>query len=99
MTVYTTLYLRADSESAMAATLPSWLRPDGSWRLRGDGFAFDPIGTLFTAGAFDYSAESWVSLAEPKPGWHANLRCTQSLAAAIDSAVTITPATPDRVFA
>ncbi len=92
------LFLRFDDEAAAIAALP-WLRDGALWRVAGPGFAFDPIGTLWSPGAWDDETARYAVAPAPKDGWHANLRCTPALAVRVPATARIQPTTPDRVFA
>mgnify|MGYP001058085069 FL=1 len=97
------LYLRTDTAEALAAACP-FLRSkdeDGAdiWLLAGDGFAFDPIGAIVVVpGTYD---EEGNEITPPviDSRVHANLRCTEAVAAKVPESIRVYPATPFRVWA
>lgn len=98
MSGYRTLYLRFDNAAAAQDALPwLWDADASEWRLAGDGWAFDPIGTLYTlTGESDADG---IPLQSALPGWHANLRCTGEIARRVPRAYRVEPDTPSRDFA
>lgn len=98
------LFLRAGNAGALASACP-WLRGmdeetgERFWIHAGPGFAFDPIGPLETASAtYDENGEE---LTPPviDGRFHANLRCTQEVAAQVPETMLVNPAEPRRVWA
>ncbi len=93
------LFLRADSESALAAALP-FLRDSEGWISAGHEHALDVIGpVVVTPAAVD--GEGNVAADAVLDGrCHANLRCSQMIADQVPAEVVIAaPATPARVWA
>lgn len=92
------LYLRAGNAGALASACP-FLRSEGKWPTTGDGFALDIIGPVVTEpGTYDDEGQE---LTPPVMDnrFHANLRCTEEVAALVPDTVIIRPATPSRVWA
>ena len=98
------LYLRAGNAGALASACP-WLRgeSDGGerfWITSGDGFVFDPIGTLvLEPGTATADGNGELEPPVVADGWHGNLRCTEDVAARVPATVIVHPAEPKRVWA
>ena len=99
------LYLRAGNAGALASACP-FLRgedEDGNrfWITSGEGWALDVIGpVVLEPGAYD---DEGAELTPPviDTRFHANLRCTEEVAAMVPETVTISPEpdSPVRVWA
>lgn len=92
------LCLRAGNAGAFASACP-FLRGDGQWLTSGDGFSLDVIGSVITTpGSYD---DEGAELTPPvlDNRFHANLRCTEEIAAMVSETFVINPTTPMRVWA
>lgn len=89
------LYLRAADEAALIAALP-WARgidEDGDpiWLTGSHDYALVVIGTLVVSpGEYDEDGEE-ISPPVVAEGYHANLRCTEEIAALVPDEVIIAP--------
>lgn len=97
------LYLRAGNAGALASACP-FLRgedEDGNrfWITTGDDWALDVIGALVLGpGTYDEDGEE-ITPPVIAEGFHANLRCTEEIAARVPDTVRVTPTNPKRVWA
>ncbi|QWW74710.1 hypothetical protein [Agrobacterium pusense] len=97
------LYLRAGNAGALASACP-FLRGEDEegnrfWLTTGDGFALDVIGPIVTApGKYDEEGRE-KSPPVMDERFHANLRCTEEVAAMVPDTVRVTPEKPSRVWA
>lgn len=97
------LYLRAGNAGALANTCP-FLRgenPDGEryWINSGEGWALDVIGPLvITPGTYDEDGNEIISPVIDQR-FHANLRCSEEIAALVPDSILVNPASPKRVWA
>lgn len=92
------LHLRADDENTLIRALP-FLRERDGWLQAGRGFALDMIGHVVIKRPVTDRGGAIVRAAEIDTRFHANLRCTEEVAALVPRAVVIAaPATPYRVW-
>lgn len=98
------LYLRAGNAGALASACP-WLRGEDEetgerfWLTSGEGFAFDPIGVLvLDPGTYD---DEGAEISPPviDDRFHANLLCTEDVAALVPETFRVRPSNPRRVWA
>lgn len=94
------LYIRAESPETLASVCPFLQGEDEYWITNGDGFAFDPIGPVVaTPGAYDPETGEEISPPVVDDRFHANLRCTDEVAALVPETVRVYPSSPSRVWA
>lgn len=88
------LYLRAGNAGALATACP-FLRGEDEWITSGDGFALDVIGSVIAEnGTYDEVTPPVID-----NRFHANLRCTEEIAALIPESIRVYPTNPVRVWA
>lgn len=96
------LYLRAGNAGALAKACP-FLRGDGPdgpiWLTNGQGFALDVIGPVVTKEASFDAKGKLLTAAVTDNRFHANLRCTEEIAALVPASVRTNPTSPKRVWA
>ena len=102
----TTYFLRFPNEGTAELALNQvgiYIAPIGNnpgyYNLAGNGWAFDPIGTISEGGVYD--TETGEELVAPTvlDGWHANYIGEVLPDALADYVLTPEPVTPYRVFA
>lgn len=92
------IHLRADTEADLAAAVPFAHDDEHGWLTSGDGYALDLIGPLVTQqGTYDDDGNE-ISPPEVDARFHANLRCSENVAAIVPSSVVVTPDQPKRVW-
>ena len=91
------IYLKTADEAELIEALP-FARIDDQWAIDTHDYSLIVIGQLNHDDVV-YDEEGEVaSPATPIEGFHANLRCTQEIAALIPDNITITPTTPSVTF-
>lgn len=92
------LYLRASTPETLASACPFLWGEDG-WITSSDCWAFDPIGPIVsTPGIYDEDGNE-VTPPVIDDRFHANLRCTEGVAAMVPEEIRVHPETPRRVWA
>ena len=86
------LYLRADTEAALAEAL-EFLRDGDEWKARPD-YSLDLIGPVVTTPAQPDEAGDVVTEAVIDQRFHANLRCEPNIAAQVPDSIIIQPDSP-----
>ncbi len=101
--IYLDLYLRADTEADLIAALPfaRWTDDDeiAHWNRDADEWALDLIGPMMvSAGTYDEAGDE---LTPPviDNRFHANMRCSEAIAALVPEAIQVAPDNPRRVWA
>jgi len=103
--MFTDLYLRADSESALAVAMP-WFRREDAWVTASHHHALDLIGPITTTPAILDENGEVVTPAMIDGRYHANLRLfgdhpdREAILAGLEAVrIDPEPATPSRVWA
>lgn len=89
------LYLRADTETALAEAAPV-LRDDSGWRTDDHRFAIDVIGPVVITPAVIGLDGVEMTPAVLDNRFHINVRCEPLVADQVPEAVRVFPATPRR---
>lgn len=91
------LHIRTNDVESLISICP-FLYGEDNWITSGDGFAFDPIGTVIQEpGIYD---EEGNQLTPPiiDERFHANLRCTKEIADQVPESIRVIPDHPVRVW-
>lgn len=94
-----TLYLKATSEAALIAALP-FARTENRWLEATEYFALDIIGDFYEITDGWPVDENGVLRTTPMKfdGYHANIRCSDEIAALIPVGIIVFPKTPRRAW-
>lgn len=95
------LYLKAANEQELIAALPFARTDDSEWISATHEFSLNVVGVFYTPAVYeDFTSEDDKPVIITTPialeGFHANIRCNDSIKELIDDSIIIdTPATPN----